>query len=212
MDYNDYNEYTMVNIDSLHREQQEKLERKKAIFVRILQDCHNKIKLSARNSKDATNCFYAVPKYKFGVPLYDMRGCILFLTKSLVNNGFDVWYTHPNLLLISWKDKSNQNTITYPVNNASITFNQNSMNNDSNFSNFSNGSNASNGSNVSNVSTTSTNNDFKSITIGGNNNNNNQNSNQNFKSIDSYKPGNKLVYDTKTISNIDTKLYNLLKK
>ena len=27
MDYNDYNEYT-VNIDSLHREQQEKLERK----------------------------------------------------------------------------------------------------------------------------------------------------------------------------------------
>jgi hypothetical protein len=205
----DYNEYTMVNIDSLHREQQEKLEKKKAIFVRILQDCHNKIKLSARNTKDATNCFYAVPKYKFGVPLYDMRGCILFLTKSLVNNGFDVWYTHPNLLLISWKDKSNQNTITYPVNNASITFNQNSMNNDSNFSNGSNGSNV---SNVSNVSTTSTNNDFKSITIGGNNNNNNQNSNQNFKSIDSYKPGNKLVYDTKTISNIDTKLYNLLKK
>ena len=209
MDYNDYNEYTMVNIDSLHREQQEKLERKKAVFVRILQDCHNKIKLSARNSKDATNCFYAVPKYKFGVPLYDMRGCILFLTKSLVNNGFDVWYTHPNLLLISWKDKSNQNTITYPVNNASITFNQNSMNNDSNYSNGSNGSNVSNGSNIS---TTSTNNEFKSITIGGSNNSNEQNSNQNFKSIDSYKPGNKLVYDTKTISNIDTKLYNLLKK
>ena len=35
-----------VNIDSLHREQQEKLERKKAIFVKILQDCHNKIKFS----------------------------------------------------------------------------------------------------------------------------------------------------------------------
>ena len=38
-----------------------------------------------------------------------------------------VWYTHPNLLLISWKDKSNQNSITYPVNNASITFNQNNQ-------------------------------------------------------------------------------------
>ena len=44
------------------------------------------------------------------------------------------------------------------------------------------------------------------------NNSNNNNSGQNFKSIDSYKPQNKLVYDTKTISNIDTKLYNLLKK
>ena len=201
MDYNDYNEYTMVNIDSLHREQQEKLERKKATFVKILQDCHNKIKLSARNSKDAKNCFYAVPKYKFGVPLYDMRGCILFLTKSLVNNGFDVWYTHPNLLLISWKDKSNQNSITYPVNNASITFNQSSINN----------ANGNNNTNMdSNISTNSTQNEFKSITIGGDNRN--TNANQNFKSIDSYKPENKLVYDTKTISNIDTKLYNLLKK
>ena len=210
MDYNDYNEYTMVNIDSLHREQQEKQEKKKAIFVKILQDCHNKIKLSARNSKDSTNCFYAVPKYKFGVPLYDMRGCILFLTKSLVNNGFDVWYTHPNLLLISWKDKSNQNSITYPVNNASITFNQNSVSNNLDI----NSNNSSNTNNNTNVSTNSTLNEFKSITIGGDNSNsnNNRNNNSGFKSKDSYKPGNKLVYDTKTISNIDTKLYNLLKK
>ncbi len=195
----DYNEYTMVNIDSLHREQQEKLERKKAVFVKILQDCHNKIKLTAKNSKEADNCFYTVPKYKFGVPLYDMRGCILFLTKSLVNNGFDVWYTHPNLLLISWKDKSNQNSITYPVNNASITFNQNSSNNNSSYNN----------NNTSNQQP-----EFKSISIGAstNNNPNNNSTNNNFKSIDSYKPSNKLVYDTKTISNIDTKLYNLLKK
>ena len=207
MEYNDYNEYTMVNIDSLPRDQQDKLKRKKAIFVKILQDCHNKIKLSARNSKDTTNCFYAVPKYKFGVPLYDMRGCILFLTKSLVNNGFDVWYTHPNLLLISWKDKSNQNSITYPVNNASITFNQNAMSTDT--------SNGNGNINIpNNVITNSTQNEFKSITIGGDNRSSAtpQNGNQNFKSIDSYKPENKLVYDTKTISNIDTKLYNLLKK
>ncbi len=200
----DYNEYTMVNIDSLHREQQEKLERKKAVFVKILQDCHNKIKLSAKNSKEATNCFYAVPKYKFGVPLYDMRGCILFLTKSLVNNGFDVWYTHPNLLLISWKDKSNQNSITYPVNNASITFNQNTNSSGSNFSNGTNGSNA------SNVSTGSE--QYKSISIGLDNSKMSESKDSNFKSIDSYKPQNNLVYDTKTISNIDTKLYNLLKK
>ena len=62
---------------------------------------------------------------------------VSFLTKSLVNK-FDV-YTHPNLLLI-WKNKSNQNSITYPVNNASITFNQNNqdlsgINNMSNLSN-----------------------------------------------------------------------------
>ena len=193
----DYNEYTMVNIDSLHREQQEKMDRKKSVFVKILEDCHNKIKLTSKNTKNTTECFYAVPKYKFGVPLFDMRGCILFLTKSLVNNGFDVWYTHPNLLLISWKDKTNQNTITYPVQTPSITFNdqpqtlpqtqlqQQKIN-------------------------TSPLTEFKSINLG--NNSDNTNNASSFKSIDSYKPSNKLVYDTKTISNIDTKLYNLLKK
>lgn len=191
----DYNEYTMVNIDSLHREQQEKLERKKAIFVKILQDCHNKIKLTAKNSKSATECFYPVPKYKFGVPLYDMRGCILFLTKSLVNNGFDVWYTHPNLLLISWKGKTNQNTITYPVQPPSITFNNQPQT-------------LTQTQPQQQPINTSPLTEFKSINL----NTDNSNNNNNFKSIDSYKPSNKLVYDTKTISNIDTKLYNLLKK
>ena len=194
----DYNEYTMVNIDSLHREQQEKLERKKAIFVKILQDCHNKIKLTAKNSKSATECFYPVPKYKFGVPLYDMRGCILFLTKSLVNNGFDVWYTHPNLLLISWKGKTNQNTITYPVQPPSITFNNQPQT-------------LTQTQPQQQPINTSPLTEFKSINLNTDNSNNSNNSN-NFKSIDSYKPTNKLVYDTKTISNIDTKLYNLLKK
>tara|TARA_Y100000389_G_C17462572_1_gene522948 strand:+ start:2081 stop:2653 length:573 start_codon:yes stop_codon:yes gene_type:complete len=190
----------MVNIDSLHREKDDKLEKKKAVFVKILQDCHNKIKLSAKNSKEHNNCFYAVPKYKFGVPLYDMKGCILFLTKSLVNNGFDVWYTHPNLLFISWKDKTNQSSIKYPVNQASITFNNNDT------SQYNNSTNTN--------TNTNTLNEYKSINLGLNNNNNNQsgNNSSNFKSIDSYKPSNKLVYDTKTISNIDTKLYNLLKK
>ena len=185
----------MVNIDSLHREQQEKLERKKAIFVKILQDCHNKIKLTAKNSKSATECFYPVPKYKFGVPLYDMRGCILFLTKSLVNNGFDVWYTHPNLLLISWKGKTNQNTITYPVQPPSITFNNQPQT-------------LTQTQPQQQPINTSPLTEFKSINL----NTDNSNNNNNFKSIDSYKPSNKLVYDTKTISNIDTKLYNLLKK
>ena len=95
-------------------------------------------------------------------------------------------------MLISWKDKSNQNSITYPVNQASITFNQNTP--DTSLTSASHQNNPSQQ-------------EFKSISLGNNNSNNN-----NFKSIDSYKPQTNLVYDTKTISNIDTKLYNLLKK
>ena len=43
----------------------------------------------------------------YGFPLYDFKSCILYLFKSLTDNGFDVKYTHPNLLFISWIGKTN---------------------------------------------------------------------------------------------------------
>ena len=33
--------------------------------------------------------------------------CLKYLVVSLDKNGFDLKYTHPNLLFISWKGKSN---------------------------------------------------------------------------------------------------------
>ena len=46
--------------------------------------------------------------YIYGVPKFDITGCILYIVDSLVNNGFDVKYTHPNLLYISWLNKYNK--------------------------------------------------------------------------------------------------------
>tara|TARA_B110000259_G_scaffold186455_1_gene237721 strand:- start:168 stop:548 length:381 start_codon:yes stop_codon:yes gene_type:complete len=38
-----------------------------------------------------------------GVPRYDHGACIAFCIDKLKDNGFMLRYTHPNLLLISWK-------------------------------------------------------------------------------------------------------------
>ena len=38
-----------------------------------------------------------------GVPRYDHGACIAFCIDKLKDNGFMIRYTHPNLLLISWK-------------------------------------------------------------------------------------------------------------
>jgi len=37
-----------------------------------------------------------------GVPKYDIAICISYVIEKLQDNGFNVRYTHPNLLLISW--------------------------------------------------------------------------------------------------------------
>jgi hypothetical protein len=99
-----------VNIDELHRQQQDKLERRYAIYEKILKLCHNRIKQVATNPDNMGFCFYNIPPYVYGVPLYDTKSCIMYVVKSLVSNGFDVKYTHPNLLWISWLGKTNDHS------------------------------------------------------------------------------------------------------
>ena len=99
-----------VNIDELHRQQKEKLERRYEIYEKILKLCHNRIRQVAKNPDNIGFCFYNIPPYVYGVPLYDTKSCIMYVVKSLVSNGFDVRYTHPNLLWISWNGKTNDHS------------------------------------------------------------------------------------------------------
>ena len=95
----------MLNIDDLHKEKQHNLDHKNTIYNTILKKCHYKIKTTAKIVDADDNCFFVVPSYIYGIPLYNVNKCVLFVVKSLINNGFDVSYTNPNLLYISWEGK-----------------------------------------------------------------------------------------------------------
>jgi len=101
----------MLNIDELHEKEQEKTKRKFEVYRKILEKCHNKIRITAQNAKNNGYCLYHVPKYTFGVPLYDTKSCIMFLVSALTKNGFEVKYTHPNLLFVSWINKTSRSTL-----------------------------------------------------------------------------------------------------
>lgn len=98
---------SMINIDELHKQQNEKKNRKKKIFEDILKKCHAKIKNTAK-TEQVCFCFFKVPVYIYGVPLYDMKSCILYIVTALSKNGFDLKYHHPNLIYISWLGKTNK--------------------------------------------------------------------------------------------------------
>ncbi len=68
----------------------------------ILNRIHNKIKLTSRQQINTHFCWFVVPEVMIGVPKYDIAICISYVLDKLKNNGFNVRYTHPNLLLISW--------------------------------------------------------------------------------------------------------------
>ena len=69
----------------------------------ILNRVHNKIKLTSRQQIDSHYCWFVVPEVMIGVPKYDVATCISYVIGKLQENGFNVRYTHPNLLLISWQ-------------------------------------------------------------------------------------------------------------
>jgi len=97
---------SMLNIDDLNNTLKEKEDKQNKIYDEILKKCHHKIKKTSETSTEGF-CFYVIPEYIYGFPLYNYKGCVIYLFKTLSKNGFEVKYTHPNLLFISWIGKSN---------------------------------------------------------------------------------------------------------
>ncbi len=174
-------ETQMLSIDDLHQNQKEKIERRYETYNQILKKCHNRIKSTAALPNNLGCCFYNIPKYIYGIPLYDNKACILYIINSLIKNGFDVYYTHPNLLYISWIGKTNNNR--YNNSNTKYITNEPEYKMIENYK--------PSGTLISNNN--NNNNNFN------NNSNNNNNFNNNFNNNNSKK-----------INDIDKKLLNLL--
>jgi hypothetical protein len=72
------------------------------IYKKVLTRIHKKIRLTAKQKTENTYSFFLVPEIMFGSPKYDTQKCITYVIEKLVNNGFHIKYTHPNLIFISW--------------------------------------------------------------------------------------------------------------
>ena len=92
-----------INLDDLYEKKKAHDQSKLFTFNKILNRIHAKIKLTARQHVSQQFCWFVVPEIILGVAHYDHMGCVEYVVENLINNGFRVQYTHPNLLLISWK-------------------------------------------------------------------------------------------------------------
>ena len=91
-----------INLDELYDTKKEKDLQKMQVFNRILNRIHAKIKLTSRQKINSNFCWYVVPEVMLGIVNYDRVMCISYVIAKLEENDFQVRYTHPNLILISW--------------------------------------------------------------------------------------------------------------
>ena len=74
------------------------------MFDDVLKKVHNRIKYNARIEK--TFCFFQIPEFIIGVPLYNIEDLKKYIMNSLEKDGFKLIYIDPNWLFITWEKKS----------------------------------------------------------------------------------------------------------
>jgi hypothetical protein len=71
-------------------------------YNQILEQALQKVAHAAVQPTQPTFVYYNVPPFVLGLPALDLQDCIVYIVHQLRNQGYEVRYTYPNLLWISW--------------------------------------------------------------------------------------------------------------
>ena len=92
-----------LNINELYETIDQKNNKRLEKFDGILKKIHTRIKYYSKLER--TYCFFQIPEFIIGVPLYNVVDLKEYIIKSLTNNGFHILYVDPNWLYIDWGKK-----------------------------------------------------------------------------------------------------------
>jgi hypothetical protein len=97
---------SQLNIRDLYSTINQKTIKRMEIYDETLQKCHRRIKYNADLQR--TYCFFQIPEFIIGVPLFNPQEMRTYVINSLKTNGFQLIYVEPNWLFISWDDKGSK--------------------------------------------------------------------------------------------------------
>lgn len=71
-------------------------------YNKILEQVYNRIRVMSRLPNSQCYLLYTVPPFILGLPKIDLEDCVVYLIYQLRHAKYDVRYTPPNMLYISW--------------------------------------------------------------------------------------------------------------
>ena len=185
-----------INIDELYEKKRQHDLIQLALFNKLLNRIHVKIKTISKQKMNEQFCWFIVPEIMIGVPKYDQGACIAYLIDKLNENGFAVRYTHPNALFICWKHWVPSYVRTELKKKMGIVIDEfgNKISEDDNEANFNN-------------KKIGQSNNFENMMFKRKDNNNNQSQKpqKKFNPINSYKPQGSLIYNEDLLNSLENK-------
>jgi hypothetical protein len=71
-------------------------------YNKILEQIYNRIRVMSKLPNSQCYLLYTVPPFLLGLPKIDLEDCVIYLIYQLRHAKYDVRYTPPNMIYISW--------------------------------------------------------------------------------------------------------------
>ena len=94
---------SQIDMKELYSTINQKTLKRMELYDSILKKCHSRILYNSGLQR--TYCFYQIPEFVIGTPLYDIGELRNYVMNSLKTNGFEILYVEPNWLFIYWNVK-----------------------------------------------------------------------------------------------------------
>jgi len=91
-----------LHVGDLYKRRMAKDAARLKAYNQILESIYSRIRNQSQLPNCPTNLLYTIPPFILGLPRIDLEDCVVYLVYQLRQNGFDVRYSYPNLLAISW--------------------------------------------------------------------------------------------------------------
>jgi hypothetical protein len=97
-----------IQMEELYARRQQSDTARLRAYDSILKQIMNRIKVHSQLPTLPTEILYEVPFFIVGIPRLDMKDVVSYIAYQLRAAGFEVRFTFPNLLNISWKHYERQ--------------------------------------------------------------------------------------------------------
>jgi hypothetical protein len=96
-------EIPMLQVGDLYSKRQKRDGARLRAYNEILEQIYNRIRVTSKLPTHPAYLLYTIPPFIFGLPKIDLEDCVVYLVYQLRASGFEVKYTYPALIYISWK-------------------------------------------------------------------------------------------------------------
>lgn len=109
-------EIPMMQVADLYNKRQNRDKARLKAYNQMLETIYHRVRVTSQLPTGQTYLAYTIPPFILGLPRIDLEDCVVYLVYQLRASGFEVKYTYPNLLYISWGHHEKQ----YLVNDSPI--------------------------------------------------------------------------------------------